>query len=112
MLAGAQIDGAVLTWPYTSLAAARGCKLLFTGQQSVQRGAFVVKGKLWNKPEFQAQMALVEKARHMALDSMRLKGPVSYSLILQKDYGLPREVADTLRLARSSASSRSTTSRL
>ena len=112
MVAGAQVDGAVLTWPYTALATAQGCKLLFTGRQSVQRGAFVVKEKLWSKPEFRAQMALVEKARSMALDSMRLKGPASYSLILQKDYGLPREVADTVRIAHSPAGSRSAAGRL
>ena len=112
MVAGAQVDGAVLTWPYTSLATAQGCKLLFTGRQSVQRGAFVVKEKLWSKPEFRAQMALVEKARSMALDSMRLKGPASYSLILQKDYGLPREVADTVRIAHSPAGIRSAAGKL
>lgn len=97
MLVNAQVDGAVLTWPYSSMASAMGCKQLFTGSRTAARGAFVVKASLWNKPEAKTRMALVEKARQMALDSLRLKGPAAYSLILQKDYGLPREVADTVR---------------
>ena len=42
-------------------------------------------------------MELLQKARDMALDSLRQKGNAAYSAILQREYGLPASVADTIK---------------
>lgn len=43
------------------------------------------------------QWDLFEKGRKMAQDSLRIKGPKAYSLILQQYYGIPKAIADTIQ---------------
>ncbi len=97
MLSGNQVDAAVLTWPYTSLASAEGHRRIHAQSKPDANACFVMKAERLAKPGVKRQWELFEKGRRMALDSIRQKGPQAYSLILQKDYGLPKEVADTLR---------------
>lgn len=100
MLTGNQIDAALLAWPYTSLAKASGHRLLATQPKAEGNGCFVMKpvGKL--NAEQQKQYVLFLKGCNMAVDSIRLKGPQGYSVILQKDYGLPKEIADTVKVGK------------
>lgn len=96
MLTGNQIDAAVIAWPYTSLARSEGHRCIAAQRLPDHNGGFV-RNERSPSSKRKKQWALFEKGRLMALDSLRLKGPKAYSLILQKDYGIPREVADTLR---------------
>lgn len=95
MLTGDQIDAAVITWPYTSWARSEGHRCI-AAQRFADRNGCFVRNEKHLSPERKAQWALFEKGRRMALDSLRLKEPRAFSLILQKDYGIPKEVADTL----------------
>lgn len=97
MLAAGQVDGAVLPWPYTSMATAQGCRTLYTEKEGGERGCLVVKAQLAQSEAGKRQLELLEKGRKMALDSIAKKGAAAYSLILQNDYGLPKEVADTVK---------------
>lgn len=97
MLTGNQIDAAVLTWPYTSLAAANGHRCIATQRFADPNACFVMKSNRLKSSKRREQWKIFEKGRKMALDSIRIKGPKAYSIILQKDYGLPKEVADTLK---------------
>ncbi|MGM9688078.1 MAG: ABC transporter substrate-binding protein [Alloprevotella sp.] len=97
MLAAGQVDGAVLPWPYTAMATAQGCRTLYTSQGDGERGCLVVKASLAQSDTGKRQLELLEKGRKMALDSIAKKGAAAYSLILQNDYGLPKEVADTVK---------------
>lgn len=94
MLKGNQIDAAILTWPYTSLALAERHHCI--AKQNKTSGFFVMKNNAKNIKRAK-QWALFEEGRKMALDSMRIKGPKAYSYILQKDYKLPPSVADTIK---------------
>lgn len=97
MLNGNQVDAAVLTWPYTSLAYANDHFSIYSQRNADANGCFVMKTRSLKRVDRLAQWKLFEKGRKMALDSIRTKGVGAYSLILQKDYHLPKEVADTLR---------------
>lgn len=97
MLAGDQIDAAVITWPYTSWARAEGHRCIGAQRFADKNGAFVRNEQHLSNAIRKSQWAIFEKGRRMALDSIRIKGPKAYSLILQKDYGLPKEVTDTIR---------------
>ena len=97
MLAAGQVDGAVLPWPYTSMATAQGCRTLYTEKEAGEHGCLVVKAQLAQSEAGKRQLELLEKGRKMALDSIAKKGAAAYSLILQNDYGLPKEVADTVK---------------
>lgn len=99
MLLGKQIDAALLTWPYTEMAAAEGHRLLYAQPKESQASCFVMD-EAWleadeaNKKQFK----LLEKGKDMALDSLQMKGPATYSEILQKNYGIVKAMADTLKL--------------
>lgn len=97
MLTGNQVDAAVLCWPYTSLARAFGHRSIHAQSAADANGCFVMRSKSVSTSDMKHKWALLEKGRRMAQDSIRLKGPRAYSLILQKDYGLPQSVADTLK---------------
>ncbi len=97
MLSGNQIDAAVLTWPYTSLAQANKHKCICTHPDADPQGYFVMRTKSLKKQSVKEQWKLLEKGRKMALDSFKIKGSKAYGLVLQKDYGFPKEVADTIQ---------------
>ena len=97
MLTGDQIDAAMLCWPYTSLAYFEGHKCIYAQRFASSKGCFVMKSKRMADAPKHQQWQLFEKGRRMALDSIRIKGPKAYSIILQKDYGLPKSVADTIK---------------
>lgn len=97
MLTGNQVDAAVIAWPYTSLALANGHKCVLSQRFPDANGCFVMKRNRLKSDIRRQQWQLFEKGRKMALDSIRKNGPKAYSVILQKDYGLPREIADTIR---------------
>lgn len=97
MLTGDQIDAAMLCWPYTSLAYSEGHKCIYAQRFASSKGCFVMKSKRMADAPKRQQWQLFEKGRRMALDSIRIKGPKAYSIILQKDYGLPKAVADTIK---------------
>lgn len=97
MLDGDQIDAAVLTWPYDSWAKSKGHRILHTNRKAASQTCFVKNKTKGQRGEIQKQWELFEKGRQMAIDSLKIKGPKAYSLILQKDYGLPKEVADTIK---------------
>lgn len=96
MLTGDQIDAAVITWPYTSLARSEGHPCIAAQRFANKYECFVMNSKHLTNVR-KKQWKLFEKGRRMALDSIRIKGPSAYSIILQKDYGLPKEVADTIK---------------
>lgn len=99
MITANQIDATVLTWPYTALAQANGNHCIYLQKHPDGQTAFVTKSP--HKPNAQTarQWELLEKGRRMALDSLRSpRCRARLSLILQKDYGLPRSVADTVSL--------------
>lgn len=96
MLTGDQIDAAVITWPYTSFARSEGHHCIAAQRFADKHECFVISNKHLTD-ERKKQWKLFEKGRRMALDSIRIKGSSAYSIILQKDYGLPKEVADTIR---------------
>lgn len=97
MLTGDQIDAAVLSWPYTSLAYADGHKCIVSQKTFDGNGCFVMKHKKLSIAQCKKQWLLFEKGRKMALDSIRIKGAQAYSLVLQKDYGIPKQIADTIK---------------
>lgn len=97
MLNGSQVDAAVLTWPYTSLALSQGHRCLVAQRFADANECFVMKSASLRKPERKRQWQLLEQGRKMALDSIRVKGLKVCSEVLQREYGLPKAVADTLR---------------
>lgn len=97
MLTGDQIDAAVITWPYTSMARSEGHHCLAAQRFADKNECFVINTKHTESDTRKQQWKLFEKGRQMALDSIRQKGAKVYSIILQKDYGIPKEVADTIR---------------
>lgn len=97
MLTGDQIDAAVIAWPYSSWARAEGHRCIGAQRFADKNGSFVRNEQHLSNATRKSQWVIFEKGRRMALDSIRIKGPKAYSLILQKDYGLPKEVADTIR---------------
>lgn len=97
MLKGNQVDAALLTWPYTSLAWANGHRNISTQAKQGTCGAFIIKNCNLQNAHRQKQWALFEKGRKIALDSIRIKGAKAYSIILQNDYKMPQSVADTIK---------------
>lgn len=97
MLKGDQIDAAVTAWPYTSLAYANEHRCIATQRFADANGCFVMKHTRLKDADKKRQWKLLERGRRMAIDSIRIKGPKAYSLILQNDYGLPKSVADTIK---------------
>ena len=87
----------MLCWPYASMASAAGCKVLHAGKTEEKNGCFVAREKWRKQPQANRQVELLQKARDMALDSLRQKGNAAYSAILQREYGLPASVADTIK---------------
>lgn len=106
MLTGDQVDAAILSWPYTSLASSEGNRPIATQSDKAVNGMFVMKQDRMKNKNTQAKWQLFEKARKMALDSLHVLGPSATSLILQKDYGLPQSVADTVRFSANNKSSK------
>lgn len=99
MLTGDQVDATVLFWPFASQARASGHRCIFWQEKPDGKAAFVMKADRMKKKDTALRWKLFEKARALALDSLRSPHcRASVSLILQKDYGLPREVADTIKL--------------
>lgn len=97
MLKGDQVDAALLTWPYTSLALANGHRCIAQQSKNQACGAFIINVKKSRNNIKKKQWELLEKGRKMALDSIRIKGAKAYSIILQKDYKIPQNIADTIR---------------
>jgi len=99
MLTGDQVDATVLFWPFTSQARANGHRCIYWQEKPDGKAAFVMKADRMKKKDTAIRWKLFEKARALALDSLRSPHcRAAVSLILQKDYGLPREVADTIKL--------------
>lgn len=96
MLRAGQVDAALLPWPYTSYAVSGGARLIASKTADIT-ASFVMKPSALKTAEQQRRWKLFEQGRRMAIDSLRLQGSKAYSLILQKDYGLPKEVADTVK---------------
>lgn len=97
MLKGDQVDAALLTWPYTSLALANGHRCIAQQSKSQSCGAFVMKVRKSEDANKKKQWELLERGRKIALDSIRIKGAKAYSIILQKDYKIPQNIADTIK---------------
>lgn len=99
MLKGDQIDATVLLWPFTSQATANGHRCIYRQKEPDGKTAFVMKADRMKERDTAFRWKLFEKARRLAIDSLRSPHcRDAVSLILQKDYGLAREVADTIRL--------------
>lgn len=98
MLGESQFDATYLCSPYTAWARSLGCRPLGTPSAADGREAFVMRRSVMATPKGKARWQLLQQVRRMAVDSLRTRGAAAYSLILQRDYGLPREVADTVRL--------------
>lgn len=96
MVCSGQVDGAVLAWPYTSYTTSGGHRVL-AYETTTSTASFVMKRSALRSREQSRRWQLFEQGRRMAIDSLRKKGAEAYSLILQKDYGLPKEVADTVK---------------
>lgn len=97
MLADKQYDGAFLSWPYVALARQRGVRIWKGALPASAPTLFVMKRSRLESPRVKKQWELFEQGRRMAMDSLRIKGPAAYTVLLQQTYRLPAEVADTLR---------------
>lgn len=97
MLKGDQVDAALLTWPYTSLALANGHRCIAQQSGNTSCGAFIMNVEKSQNETKKKQWDLFEKGRKIALDSIRIKGAKAYSIILQKDYKIPQNHADTIK---------------
>lgn len=97
MLNGDQVDAALICWPYTSMAHAFGHKKLAAQKKADANNCFVMKSSRMKQKNIRQQWELFEKGRKMAHDSLRIKGPKAYSLILQQYYGIPQPIADTIQ---------------
>lgn len=99
MLAGNQVDAAVLTWPYAAQAQASGQRCIYEQKTGGGKATFVMKAALMRNAAKAAQYELLEKGRRMAIDSLRTpSGRKKAAQILMQDYAVQPEVADTLRL--------------
>ena len=96
MLTGNQIDAAVLSWPYTILAQSLNHQAIYTFKDSIPNICFV-RNREHNTARIQKQWDLFEQGRKMAMDSLRIYGNRAYTSILQKEYGLPQAIADTIK---------------
>ena len=96
MLSTNQIDAAVLTWPYSTLAQTHNHNLLYTYKDSTDYIYFVQNKTNPQKPQTKEQWKLFEQGRKMAIDSLKVFGNQAYSNILQQQYGLSKELADSI----------------
>lgn len=96
MLSGNQIDAAILAWPYNSFASALQHRLIYTYPDKDRSLCMVQNKNTKDKDRTKAQWKLFEKGRKMAIDSLKHMNRDITSLILQQEYGLPKEVADTI----------------
>lgn len=101
MLNGNQIDGAVLPEPYATVARLAGHRLLpATGFKDVQLGCVAVRRKASEDKAVAAALKLLLKGYDMAADSLNRHGTAACADLLVKDFNLPRNVVDSLRLPR------------
>lgn len=97
MLTGNQIDAAILSWPYTSLAYALKHHHISSYRDSLTNLYFVRNRMTTSDSRTKKQWELFEQGRQMAIDSLKTASPKDYSKILQKEYGLPKEITDTIK---------------
>lgn len=99
MLTDNQIDATILTWPYTSQAYADGHRCIYIQKDSEPHTAILTRLPQKESLRLLKQWKLLETGRQMAIDSIRNpRYRAKVSLILQKDYRLPKSIADTIRL--------------
>lgn len=99
MLDNNQIDAAMLRWPYAQYAVSKAHKVLATtSAKSKDQACFVAKTKRIKEKETSEQLRLLAKGYAMAVDSIRTNHRDRISRVLQNNYGLSKEVADTLQI--------------
>ena len=97
MLDGNQIDAALLSWPYTVLARSSQHVPIYTYAESLSRICLVQNTEKCQSERVKKQWELFEKGRKIAADSLKILGNTAYSTILQQEYGIPKEIADTIK---------------
>lgn len=97
MLRENQVDAALLPQPYASYARSEGARLLKCEAKS-NKNYLAVSHTAEATATRKAQLALLIKGYNMAVDSIRQGGPAYYSDVLQRDFGVSSEVADTIRM--------------
>lgn len=101
MLNGNQIDGAVLPEPYATVARMAGHRLLPAPDfKGIQLGCVAVRRKASEDKSVAAALKLLLKGYDMAADTLNRHGAAACADLLVKDFNLPRNVVDSLRLPR------------
>ena len=99
MLAHRQIDAAMLRWPYTACAFSNGDKVLALQDRAASNACFVVNPRRHGGTKLDKKALMVlRKGYAMAVDSIRLRRTNVVKNVLTNDYGLPADVADTVKL--------------
>ncbi len=98
MLDNGQVDAAMLRWPYTSVATAAGHRVLDAAAPAAESTALAVLTKRLRGKGGKDLPSLLRKGYNMAVDSLRRPRTALLREVLTRDYGLPAEVADTIKL--------------
>lgn len=95
-----QVDATMLRWPFTSLAQAFGDRVI-SAQKTSESGALLVAHTKSLKQRLTSKnLELLKRGYKMAQDSILANKRTQISFILQRDYLLPQEVADTIQCLR------------
>lgn len=97
MVMNGQVEGGVLAWPYVSVARAQGHKVLGTAGSQVPARCFVLVPGAKKADALRKAWQGVDRIRRQAIDSLHAGGAGAASHVLQTVYGVPQQVADTLR---------------
>lgn len=98
MLDNNQVDAAMLRWPYTSAATSAGHRVLVAAPSAAESTALAVQTKRLRGKGGKDLPALLRRGYNMAVDSLRRPRTALLLEVLTRDYGLPAEVADTIKL--------------
>lgn len=98
MLTDNQVDAAMLCWPYTSLALSAGHRHVAEGKGSNKSCWLVECRKSHADKKTKVAWDLLNKGYLMAKDSLQHPDRKIVAQILRSDYGLPADVADTVKI--------------
>ena len=88
----------MLRWPYTSAATAAGHRVLAAAPSATESTALAVQTKRLRGKGGKDLPSLLRRGYNMAVDSLRRPRTPLLLEVLTRDYGLPAEVADTIKL--------------
>lgn len=101
MVGRRQVDATLLRWPFTSLALSSGDRVIASQKAGDSQVLLVARKRSLTHRLEKSRLDLLKKGYAMGLDSIAANPRERISRVLQQDYLLPREVADTVRCPRS-----------